>query len=97
MNNFVDHVDPTKSLGSMNIQAQYAKLTDHEKLLVGAKLLGMNHLPVSFDQFLNDDYYLGNPAITNHGNAVFSIWKDTGKKIFPTPITTKYPYISFGG
>ena len=97
MNNFVDHVDPTKSLGSTNIQAQYNKLTDQEKLLVGAKLLGMNHLPVSFDQFISDDYYLGNPAITNHGNAVFSIWKEAGKKIFPTPITTKYPYVSFGG
>ncbi len=23
MNNFVDHMDPTKSLGSMNIKAQY--------------------------------------------------------------------------
>ena len=73
MNNFVDHVDPTKSLGSTNIQVQYNKLTDQEKLLVGAKLLGMNHLPVSFDQFISDDYYLGNPAITNHGNAGFSI------------------------
>ena len=97
MNNFVDHVDPTKSLGSMNIKAQYTKLTESEKLLVGAKLLGMDHLPCTFEQFISDDYFLGSPQITNQGRSIFQIWKDSGKEIYPTPITTKTPYVSFGG
>lgn len=98
-NNFIDHNDPTTpipfDLGS--IQYQYSKLTDDEKISVGAKLLGMNHLPCTFEQFIEDDFYLGNPQITNKGRSIFDIWKKVGKEIYPTRISTKTPYVSFGG
>lgn len=99
MNNFIDQFDPTKPFNSslVTMQAQYTKLTDREKVIIAAKALGMNHVPCTFDQFIHDDYFLGNPAITNHGNAVFDIWKKVGNEIFPTPVSTKTPYVSFGG
>ena len=97
--NFIDHTDPTQKIigGYSNLQQQYEKLTDKEKIIVGASLLGMDHVPVSFEQFITDDYYLGNPAITNHGKSVFSIWKNAGSEIFPTPINTKTPYAILTG
>ena len=97
--NFMGMSDPTSPLSASinNIQAQYSKLTEQEKIIVGAKLLGMDHVPVSFNQFIQDDYFLGNPQITNHGSSIFDIWKKSGKEIYPTPISTKTPYISFGG
>lgn len=99
---FFEHKDPTAPIPfdlqeANNLSYQYSKLTKDEKIAVGARLLGMNHTPVSFETFLNDDYYLGNPAITNHGRQVFNCWKNVGKEIFPTPITTATPYVSFGG
>lgn len=96
-NNFIDHNDPTRPISSRSIEAQYSKLNDREKLLVGAKLLGMDHLPCTFEQFIEDDFFLGGVGITNHGKSIFKIWKDCGKIIYPTPITTKTPYVSFGG
>lgn len=98
-NNFINHSDPTqKILGDYSyLQEQYEKLTDKEKIIVGASLLGMNHVPVSFDQFIHDDYYLGNPAITDYGKSVFNIWKKGGSEIFPTPISTKSPYVLLTG
>ena len=99
---FIDHSsDPTKSIEDLalpsNIDLQYSKLSRTEKIIVGSKLLGMDHVPVSFEQFIKDDYFLGNPALMNRGKTVFYIWKKVGNEIYPTPINTKTPYISFGG
>lgn len=94
---FINNSDPTKKLDldSISLEQQYTKLTEEEKLMVGARLLGMNHLSVSIDQFLDDEYYLG--LITNKGKAVFNFWRDKLRKIFPNPLMTSYPYLSFGG
>lgn len=96
-NKFIDHKDPTKKLdlSSLTLEDQFAKLTDEEKLIIGAYALGMDHVSVSIDQFLEDEFYLG--LITNKGNAVFNFWRDKLREIFPTPIMTRYPYLSFGG
>lgn len=98
-NRFINHNDPTASidLSKITIEEQYTKLTDREKILVGAKMLGMNHVPVDIRTFLSDPYYLGDSRITNYGKSVFSYWKQRLPEIFPTPITTSTPYISFGG
>ena len=102
-NKFMDHQDPTTPIprdilfDSLTIESQYNLLTEREKLVIGSKLLGMNHIPVSFEQFLNDDYFLGNPSITNHGKQVFNSWKKVGKELYPNPLTNRYPYVSFGG
>jgi hypothetical protein len=96
-NKFMDQKDPTKKLdlNSISLEEQYTKLTDEEKLLVGHRMLGMDHRCVEIEQFLDDDFYLG--LITNKGKAVFPFWKDKLKQIFPNPIITAYPYLSFGG
>ena len=99
MNNFIEHNDPTTpiDLSQVTLEKQFTTLTEQEKLLVGAKFLGMNHLPVDIKTFLFDDYFLGNESITNHGNSVFPYWLDKLETIFPDPIQTKTPYISLGG
>lgn len=96
-NKFMDQKDPTKKLdlNSISLEEQYTKLTDEEKLLVGHRMLGMDHMCVEIEQFLEDDFYLG--LITNKGKSVFPFWKDKLKQIFPNPIITAYPYLSFGG
>lgn len=98
-NKFISYSDPTNSfdLGSVDLNKQFAKLTDREKLMVEARCLGMNHVPVSIIQFLEDPYYLGDPKITNNGLQVFSFWKDKMTEVFPTPVITKYPYLNWGG
>lgn len=99
--NFINHKDPTAPLNldidPTSIEYQYSMLTEDEKIAVGAKLLGMNHIPVTFDQFICDPYFLGSPNITNSGRSIFDIWKKVGEDIYPTPISTKTPYVSFGG
>ena len=98
-NKFINQSDPTSllDLSSVTLQEQYAKLTESEKIMVGAKILGMNHIPVPIKTFLFDDYFLGSDNITNHGKSIFKFWLDKFDGIFPNPILTKTPYISFGG
>ena len=98
-NNFINHQDPTAplNLNNIDIREQYTKLTESEKTMVAAKVLGMNHVPVDILTFLCDDYFLGDTRITNHGKSVFNYWKGKLPEIFPSPVITKTPYISFGG
>lgn len=104
-NKFIEHHDPTtpideSSLPDLNDVSGsdlYSKLSEEERLVVGAKLLGMNHVPVDIHTFLFDDYYLGSDQITNHGKSIFKYWLDKYDEIFPNPILNKYPYLSFGG
>ena len=88
--------DPTLPID--DLESRYSNLSDHEKLLIAAKVgLQMNHLPVDIIRFVSDSYYLGDPRITNEGKTIFEKWKEVLKEIFPSPILTKYPYISFSG
>ena len=59
--NFIDHFDPTAplDLSGVSISQQYSKLSEKDKILVGCKLLGMNHVPFPIKTFLFDDYFLG--------------------------------------
>lgn len=98
--NFISHTDPTTPIPAdlSGIEFQYQNLTESEKMMIGARLgLKLDHLPVSFNQFVSDEYYLGHPEIMNYGKSLFDCWKSLGDEVFPTPITTKTPYISFGG
>ena len=105
-NSFINYTDPTKPLDidyadgiihEVSLKDSYDNLNDYEKLMVAARILGMNHLPVDMHTFLFDDYFLGADSITNHGSAIFKFWQDKFDQIFPTPVSTKTPYISFGG
>lgn len=53
-NNFINQTDPTAplNLDSIDIREQYTKLTESEKTMVAAKVLGMNHVPVDILTFL---------------------------------------------
>lgn len=98
MEKFINHTDPTLpvDLSSISpIEQAYSKLTEEEKLMVTCKLLGMNHVPVDFKTFLFDDYFLGQE--TGNGSRIFKFWLDKFPQIFPNPVTTKTPYISFTG
>ena len=100
-NKFINHTDPTKPSilpETISIEEQYTKLTDEEKILLGARLIGMKtHIPTDIKTFLFDEYFLGVDQITNRGKAVFPYWIDKLEEIFPNPIITRYPYILFGG
>lgn len=94
---FTDQKDPTKKLDldSVSLEEQYTKLTEEEKILVGAKLLGFSRLPCTIDQFVEDDFFLA--PLTDHGNAVFPFWREKMREIFPNQIFTRYPFLSLGG
>lgn len=53
-NSFINQTDPTAplNLDSIDIREQYTKLTESEKTMVAAKVLGMNHVPVDILTFL---------------------------------------------
>lgn len=53
-NNFINQSDPTApiDLSNIDIREQYSKLTESEKTMVAAKVLGMNHVPVDILTFL---------------------------------------------
>ena len=53
-NNFINQTDPTAplNLNNIDIREQYTKLTESEKTMVAAKVLGMNHIPVDILTFL---------------------------------------------
>lgn len=53
-NNFINQTDPTAplNLDNIDIREQYTKLTESEKTMVAAKVLGMNHVPVDILTFL---------------------------------------------
>lgn len=55
------------------------------------KFIGFNELPVSIDQFIHDDYYLGKECGIDYETGreqTYKIWQDALQKIFPDPITT---------
>lgn len=91
--------DPTKELDfkSISLDEQYTKLTDHEKLLVFAKMVGYRILPVSVIQMISDEFYLGSEKYFNHGDSVFPFWKEMLQKVFPSPVLTKTPNLVLGG
>ena len=70
------------------------ELNKEEALKVQAKLLGYRVLPVSMDEFLDNDYYLGTMF---KGNKIYPYWREVLKDIFPTPIHIRYPYVIFTG
>ena len=92
--------DPTIPLQDINtsiLESEYNKLSSEEKILVACKVLGMDHKPATIKRFICDDYYLGGEELFNGGKALFNYWFDKLEEIYPTSISTKYPWISLGG
>lgn len=98
INPFIDlGKDPTKSidLSQITLQEQYNRLSEEEKLLVFYKLKGINHSICDIETFVNDDYFLG--QVTQGGKGVYSYWHRELAKLYPNPVTNKYPFVSLGG
>jgi hypothetical protein len=87
--------DEKINLESINLESEYSKLTEDEKILIFCKLHGLNHVPPGIEQFLCDDYYLG--QITSGGTGIYDYWHKELAEMFPSPVVNKYPYISLGG
>lgn len=68
-------------------------MSDQEKTLILSKILGYERVPVDIETFIMDDYYLGQSM----RDSLYPFWLDELKKIFVSPVLTKYPYISLGG
>lgn len=84
--------DPT--VGSL--EDQYNQLSEEEKLMVYHKLiLKADRRIADIDTFIKDDYFLG--LITQGGAGIYDYWKDTMKKMYPSPVVNMYPYVSLGG
>lgn len=67
---------------------------DDIQMKITAKALGYKTMPVTIEQFIEDDYYFG--QITGRGK-LYKFWKDRAKEIFPDPIITATPYLVITG
>jgi hypothetical protein len=102
--NFIDHsarFDPEASkreIEEASLEAQYSKLTEEEKDLVFAKINGFRFLPITVDQMVEDEFYLGGEKFFDHGTKLFDFWKKTLREdIYQGRFFTKKPYIILSG
>lgn len=85
-----------KSLLSDNpLMSSVKGLSGDERLLLEARLIGMRELPPSIDQFLEDDFYLG--QTTNNGKNIYPKWRDFFRELFPDPLHTTHTVINQSG
>lgn len=78
-----------------NILSQLDSMTSDEKLLLEARLIGMRELPPSIDQFLEDDYFIGES--TAQGKAIYPKWREFLRELFPDPLHTTNTVVSLSG
>lgn len=84
-------LDPQRE--QLNLQlAKTEELPQDVQIRLVAKLLGYRSLPVDIDTFMDDPYYCGNFS----GN-FYPFWREELRRIFPTCIHTRYPFLVFTG
>lgn len=71
----------------------YSQLTDTQLSQLMLELKGLEEDPVSIEEFLRDDFYLGR----YFSNSFREYWLDVLKKIFPTPGHTDYYLVFLSG
>jgi hypothetical protein len=87
-----------KEIENASLEAQYEKLTDYEKDLVFAKINGYRFLPITCDQMVDDEFYLGGEKFFDHGTKLFDFWRKTlNEEIYQGRFFTKKPYIILSG
>lgn len=93
MINFTDiKNDPTKG----SLEDQYNQLSEEDKLKVYHKLiLKADRRIADIDTFICDDYFLG--QITQGGQGIYDYWRDNLRKMYPSPVVNRYPFVSLGG
>jgi len=70
------------------------ELNYEQKLQAAAKIIGYSKMPPSIEEFIEDEYYLGE---TFGDGKLYPYWKEKLVELFPTPIHTAYTYIVLTG
>lgn len=74
------------------IISRIGDLDQNNQIALIAELMGYKSMPPSIDQFISDPFYLGDVCYN-----LYDYWKDILRKIYPTPIHTRYPILVFKG
>jgi hypothetical protein len=54
-------------------------------------------MPPTIEQLYSDDYYLGSADFFDGGRSIYKFWRDELPKIFPSEVTTAYPFLILSG
>lgn len=65
------------------------------KLSLLAKIINYEEIPVSIEQFIADDYYLG--RATDNGKKVYKVWRKAFNEMYPDPIMLSSSFICLNG
>lgn len=83
----------TQSTEVRDLQLLGAERLDYNsQITMASNILGYRSVPVDIDTFLDDPYYMGNVS-----GPLYPFWRDKLRKIFPSPIHTRYPFLVFTG
>lgn len=79
------------------VESMMGALSEDQKIEILAKFMGYGKIPPTIEEFVCNDYYLGKVFNPKLPNGLYPYWMDVLKKVFPDPITCRYPFISLGG
>jgi len=65
------------------------------KLSLLAKIIDYDEIPVTIEQFISDDYYLG--LATDNGRGIYKVWRQAFNEMYPDPITLSSTFICLNG
>lgn len=77
-----------------NLERNLETLSLTEQMKVYAQYEGYKEVPVSIDQFLDDDYYGGRFW---SGDAIYPFWREKLREIYPNPFTSPFEEICVTG
>lgn len=85
------------SVGStiQNLSLDLDNLSKQELLLLEAKLVGFSSLPPTIDEFIEDDYYIGQS--TDNGKSIYPKWREFLRELYPDEIHTSHTVVALGG
>jgi hypothetical protein len=98
----LDSLSPEEKALAMEILKEYSQ-EGQSAILEDLKYQDYDEIPVSIDEFIWNDRYLGrglcmtDPYTGEKRSTVFPYWIDTLKKIFPDNLTTKYNTLILSG
>lgn len=73
----------------------FNRLTEKDKLLIEAELLGYKELPPTIEEFLDSPYYLGGPD--GIGPGLYPYWRNFLKEYFPDPLHVRWQALGLTG
>ncbi len=73
----------------------FNRLSERDKLLIEADLLGYKELPPTIEEFLDSPYYLGGPD--GIGPGLYPYWRKFLKEYFPDPLHVRWQALGLTG